>query len=426
MVRYLQQHRTCAAPAHPLTCSTTNRPFGGRSRSSALGSQTITLGGKNIGGRYRRFRDFVDAYGGGQWEDFGISTSQIRNGKIYAVEGSKRGRVALDLLGHAHPADVARLVRYARALRADSANRFLDGPAFARITRRHDPPLSRTFRPYITQQLIRPMTIRMNGAEPNEAFLGNFGTNLSLVLDSFEQLVDGFDPLFESVAKDVSTHQGSTVTAVHTVDGAVNSISCTDADDQPQRIDADIVILAVPAGAAARLIDHLDPSIATTLRRIPYYPVGVVVAEYDQDVFGENARALVFPTGHAISNAGAYGKDARNIVRYTFSGHAARSVLDTDPDTTELLSVAERNLRAYMPFNAAAVDAVSAIWAHGLCAYGPRHAKTVGPAASRAGRVRGLALAGDYVSGASIEACFHSAEQAVISALRPTIKAREV
>ncbi len=47
--------------------------LGGRSRGVPLGDRLVTLGGKNIGKNYTRFRGFVTDHGGGDWEDLLLS-----------------------------------------------------------------------------------------------------------------------------------------------------------------------------------------------------------------------------------------------------------------------------------------------------------------------------------------------------------------
>lgn len=401
-----------------------NSTLGGRSQSVYLGERSVTLGGKNIGRKYERFRDFASENRGGGWEHFGISTSQIGRGGVRAIEGTQRNRATLRLLYGASPRDLAHLVRAARAVRRNPDNRFLDGPDFLRAIRSGDRSLNRVFGKHISAKLVRPMTIRMNGAEPDEAFLGNFGTNLSLVLDSFDQLADGFDPVFESVAQLVQVHQNVTVTEVLHDGGAVNAIAYRQSDGTIGRAEADVVVLATPAAPAAELVQSLDSELARLLNQVPYYPVGVLVAEYDQDVFGSTARAIVFPAGCALSNAGAYGEDDRRTVRYTFSGRAARSLLKQSPDSAQLLQIGERALGEHVPLgDATVVNTVSEVWDRGLCAYGPEHHKLTQAIARASQRVKGLALAGDYVAGASIEACFVSAERAVSRTSVPQLSA---
>ena len=50
-------------------------------------------------------------------------------------------------------------------------------------------------------------------------------------------------------------------------------------------------------------------------------------------------------------------------------------------------------------------------WEHGYCAYAPRHGRLLERLVGLLADAPGLELAGDYVRGASIEACFRSARE---------------
>lgn len=319
----------------------------------------------------------------------------------------------MSILRHAKFSDIVHLIRYVRAVRRDADNRFLDGPAFIEATKTTDPTMDHAFSRYVTDHLIRPMTVRMNGAEPEEAYLGNLGTNLALVLDTFDQLTGGFEAALDAFTRTVSIRQGETVTAIDSDSAGTWRIATVGEDGSHSELHGDKVVLAVPAGAAAALLAPIAQSAVQLLHDVPYNPVGVIVAEYPRPIFDVTGRALMFPAGHVISNAGAYGKDDRNIVRYTFSGRAARPVLENDPSESELLDLGERELAAAMDTTIPPASAVvSGTWHQGLCAYGPHHHRLMDEIRSSLKNVRGLALAGDYVCGASIEACFRSGERA--------------
>ncbi|WP_251445956.1 FAD-dependent oxidoreductase [Microbacterium sp. USTB-Y] len=387
--------------------------LGGRSKGQMLGDRIVTLGGKNIGKKYSRFRSFAAAHGGGGWEHFGISTSRIRNGRVAPLEGTRRGRATLSILARARPSDTIRLVRYARSITSDDANRYLDGPAFARMTRTRDRSLSEVFGRAVLAELIRPMTVRMNGAEPNEAYLGNLGTNLALVLDDFDQLTDGFEPVLDEFTRRTIVHTNTRAMELVVDGGHIKGVIVSRQDCGNAMLESDIVVLAVPAAIAADLVRSLDPRTAQALSTVPYHPVGVVIVKYDRDIFGSVGRALVFPEGHRISNAGAYGKNDLRTIRYTFSGRAARPLLRSKASAETLLAVGERELDAVFPIShARALHTVSEVWSNGLCSYGPDHGALTRALTATSRTVRGLAFAGDYVAGASIEACFVSAERA--------------
>ncbi|MET9413989.1 FAD-dependent oxidoreductase [Streptomyces klenkii] len=383
--------------------------LGGRSAAAPLGSRTVTLGGKNIGRKYTSFRAFAAAMGArdADWEHFGINSSRIENGRVRTVDSTSRAASLTGLLAGVPLRDLARILRLARYVRADRANAFLTGPEFDRLAARTgDPALSAYFGSVLQERLLRPAVVRMNGAEPDETHLGTFGTNLGMLLDSFDQLTGGFDGILDRFADTVETRTRTRVTALAVEGGRVTGVH-TATGGGASELAADAVVLALPAPAAAALLQPHHPQQARLLGRVRYFPVTVVVAAYDRPVFDERVRALTFPPGSPLSNAGAYGVGDRHLVRYTFSGRAARALPHGRDDLTAL---AEKELGAHVDLSAPRrTAAVSAHWEHGLCAYSAFHSTTLRALAELAADLPGLALTGDYVRGASVEACFRGA-----------------
>ncbi|MEV5380054.1 FAD-dependent oxidoreductase [Streptomyces nondiastaticus] len=404
--------------------------LGGRSAAAPLGSRTVTLGGKNIGRKYAAFRAFAAAMGArdADWEHFGINSSRIENGRVRTVDSTSRAASLAGLLSGVPLRDLARILRLARYVRSDRANAFLAGPEFDRLAARTgDPALSAYFGPVLQERLLRPAVVRMNGAEPDETHLGTFGTNLGMLLDSFDQLTGGFDGILGRFAETVETRTRTRVTALAVEDGRVTGVHAA-TGGATSELAADAVVLALPAPAAAALVHPHHPQLARLLGRVRYFPVAVVVAAYDRPVFDERVRALTFPPGSPLSNAGAYGVGDRHLVRYTFSGRAARALpraedgpADTDglTDADGLTDLAEKELGAHVDLSAPRrTAAVSARWEHGLCAYSAFHTTTLTALAELAKDLQGLALTGDYVRGASVEACFRGAYASTDDLLR--------
>jgi oxygen-dependent protoporphyrinogen oxidase len=125
-------------------------------------------------------------------------------------------------------------------------------------------------------------------------------------------------------------------------------------------------------------------------------------------------RSLVFGEDQPLSNAAAYGLHHLNLVRYTFSGRLARRHLSSSTDPERLLRLGETSLARYLRFTPAKRHSfVARTFDLGLCAYTPYHAAFLASIGREADSVRGLHLTGDYIQGASIEACFRSARACV-------------
>ncbi len=387
--------------------------LGGRSGSLRLGSRDVTLGGKNIGRRYVLFREFAASLGFDSYEHFGINSSRIDDGRLRVIDGSRKVGAARELLRGARLRDAARFARLARTVVRESDNRFLGSDAFAELGRRSDDrPLSAHFGARFCAGSLRPMTVRMNGAEPDEVYLGTFGTNLGMLLDGYEQLDASMSELFGAYERRVGASVDTAVEGLVVRGGRVRGLELRRPDGSVETSEHDDVVLALPAGAAAELIAPHLPPLADELRRVRYFPAAVVLAEYAEPVFGEEVRALIFPPGEPVTNAGAYGMSARHIVRYTFSGRAARELVGAGADLAQLLAIGEERLGRHFPVDPAARRGfVGRGWDAAYCGYLPRHADFMGRVNGLLGRLEGLHLTGDYVRGVSIEACFRAGRE---------------
>lgn len=389
--------------------------IGGRTRSGRLGEREVTMGGKNIGRRYRCFREFAHSVGADDFEPFGVNSARVEGDRIRTVDSTRARRSAANLLAGAGARDVARLVHLALRVKASEENRYLGSRYFGELGRRRDDrPLSAYFGPRLNAALLRPMTVRMNGAEPDEVHLGTFGSNLGTLLDSYDQPREGMRAVLERFAQSVPVEAGTQAESLVVRDGRVVGLRVLTGDGSTEEREYDGVVIATPAFAAAALLrDHL-PALSAALEEVRYCPAAVVVAEYGREIFTEQFRALVFGEHEPVSNAGAYGIHDRNVVRYTFSGRAARPLLGDEFDAEELLTVGEDRLARHLPVSAADRRNVAVQrWPAAYCAYLPRHADFLGRVDTALAELPGLHLTGDYLRGASIEACFRSARDCV-------------
>jgi oxygen-dependent protoporphyrinogen oxidase len=383
--------------------------LGGRMASAKLGNRSIALGGKNIGRRYTLFREFVREMGDQPFEKFGLNSSRIRNGRTVTFDDDRRWAGMFDLLRNCTLGDIFKAACIAAAIKRDRRNAFLGGPYLTALaTRRDNSGLASYFSQAFCDEIVRPMSVRMNGAEPDEIALGNFGTNLSMIFDSYEQLRDGLDPLFERFAQSGPLRLATRAESLIVRDGGVVGLRVRD-ENGLQELECDHVVLALPACLAADLVRPHARGLAQLLETVRYFPAGVVVAAYNRPIFGEEMRALVFPPDQALSNAGVYGMTERHIVRYTFSGAAARDLLGNEPAIEHLLDLGERTLSSYVPVHRhERISFVGRVMGIGLCAYAPDYCGFIAGLHAELARLRGLELTGDYLQGASIEACFRA------------------
>ena len=387
--------------------------LGGRIGSCRLGERLLDFGGKNIGRRYHRFREFTAACGDNPYEYFGINSSQVRDARIVTFDSRHRWAGLLDLARRCPRRDLFRLGRMCLAVRRDEENGYLGSSYFDALAERlDDPPAASYFGGELCRRIVRPMSVRMNGAEPDEIYIGNLGSNLRMVLDSYDQLTLGMQRVIEQFEQAATIHLGVRVESLAVRAGRVAGLRVTGRTGFAEERCYDGVVLATPAAASAAIAAPTARRLAEVLGSVRYFPVALVLAEYARDIFAPAVRALVFDEEEPLSNAGSYGVNDLHIVRYTFSGRTARPYLRGEADLEALLRLGEERLNRHIRVDGR--ECLRFAGRHfelGLCAYTRHYRRFAGELQSELRALPGLYLSGDYLCGASIEACFRAAEQ---------------
>jgi protoporphyrinogen/coproporphyrinogen III oxidase len=190
-------------------------------------------------------------------------------------------------------------------------------------------------------------------------------------------------------------------------------------------LDADAVLLAIPAFEAARLLSPLAPGAAADLGAIDYASVALVTFAFP--------RATLDPGALPGSGFLVPPVDGRTIKAATFSGakwpwvaEAAGDLVvlraslgrhgetaDLDRDDADLVKAALSDLGDAVGLNAAPADTHVQRWTRSLPQYAVGHLDRV--ARLRAALPPGIAVAGAAYTGLGIPACIASARTAVAS-----------
>jgi oxygen-dependent protoporphyrinogen oxidase len=386
-----------------------DRTSGGRMGSVSLGNREFDCGGKNIGKKYRLFREFATSLHATEFEHFGLSSSQVIDGQVVTFDARARWKSLADITRGLSTRDMRRFGHVLLRVMSDEACGYLGTPLSRKLADRFDNrPASEHFSPEFCRRVLRPMSVRMNGAEPDEIYLGNLNSNVGMIVDTYEQLVHGLTPLFRRVQQEYDIRLDTTAESLLFENGGIAGVRIRNAQGVATDLHGSGVILATPAHASAVLTQALSPALARKLREIAYFPVTVIIVEYDRPIFTSNVRALAFEDDKAVSNAGAYGANALNLVRYTYSGRTARHrLIDTDPE--QLLREAEVTLARHIPIESSwRLQYAVRSFSPGLCAYLPHHDQWMYDTRRELENLPNLYLTGDYLKGASIEACFRA------------------
>lgn len=389
--------------------------LGGRMGTVNLGERSIDCGGKNIGKRYTLFREFAASLGTHPFEYFGLNSSQVIDGKVTTFEARSRWKTLRDITRGVAATDMLRFGHLVWRVKSNESAGYLGSPLSRRLATRYDQhPASRYFSPEFCRRVLRPMSVRMNGAEPDEIYVGNLGSNVRMILDTYEQFQHGMSPLLRDFQGKYDVRLGMSAEELLVDGGRVCGVRVRSAEGKSTDLRGAGVVIATPAHAAATLTRAVMPRLAEQLGTVSYHPVALIVAEYDRPVFTSSVRAFVFGDDEIVSNAGAYGINDLNVVRYTFSGRRARQFLTNAADTEVLLTKAEQALARFVPLAAEwRQQFVARQFDPGLCAYAPHHGQFLDRVTQELDTLPGLHLTGDYMHGASIEACFRAAAACV-------------
>ncbi|MFF4423456.1 protoporphyrinogen oxidase [Streptomyces sp. NPDC001549] len=198
-------------------------------------------------------------------------------------------------------------------------------------------------------------------------------------------------------------------------------------------VEADAVILATPAGAAARLLDGLAPAAAAELRGVEYASMALITmafrrSELPAAVSGGGASGFLVPPvdGRTIkastfsSNKWAWaGSDPDLFLLRTSVGRYADES-DLQREDGELVEVSLADLGEAVGLAARPVASTVTRWDGGLPQYPVGHLDRVARIRTAVAALPGLAVCGAVYDGVGIPACIASAGKAadaVIAAL---------
>ncbi|GLU48970.1 protoporphyrinogen oxidase [Nocardiopsis ansamitocini] len=206
---------------------------------------------------------------------------------------------------------------------------------------------------------------------------------------------------------------------------------------QPRTLDADAVVLACPAPAAARLLSAEVPLAATELAAIDYASMAVITLAY---------RASAFPSGPVGSGFLVPAVEGRAVKAATFSSlkwpWLADALDAAHPDTPmvmlrcsigrvgeeallqrsdeELAALAMADLADICGIRELPVDRRVTRWGGGLPQYAVGHADRIARVRSALAEHEGLAVCGAAYDGVGVPACIGSADDAATLISRST------
>jgi oxygen-dependent protoporphyrinogen oxidase len=193
-----------------------------------------------------------------------------------------------------------------------------------------------------------------------------------------------------------------------------------------QVIEADAVVVAVPAAPAARLLADAAPSAATELAAIEAASMAIVTTAWRVEdapsiatsgylvpaMYGRSVKAVTF----ASSKWQHLARPDIVIVRCSIGRHG--DVADLQRDDVDLVGAAVLELTSHAGFRGVPIDSRVSRWGGGLPQYAVGHRDRVARIRSAVAAVPGLAVCGATYDGVGVPACIRTG-QAAAAALLP-------
>jgi oxygen-dependent protoporphyrinogen oxidase len=185
----------------------------------------------------------------------------------------------------------------------------------------------------------------------------------------------------------------------------------------PEHVDADGVVVAVPAAKAARLLREVSPAAARELAGIDSASMAIATLAFD-DVSVPTGSGLLIGAreGFAVkavtvsSQKWPLRTGGLTVLRASVGRHGEAQVLQRED--SDLIGLVRRDLYGLLGIEREPVDALITRWGGGLPQYAVGHVERVGRIRSDVARVPGLAVCGASYDGVGIPACIASATTA--------------
>lgn len=188
-----------------------------------------------------------------------------------------------------------------------------------------------------------------------------------------------------------------------------------------QRESFDAVLLALPAHAAARLVQKTSEELASALETIPYAGSAIVVAAYAREriagalegfgfVVPAVERRHILAASFSSSKFDGRAPDGRVLIRAFLGGAERPEQLELDDET--LVKRTEADLAELLGVRGPPELTRVVRWPRSMPQYHVGHLAVVDRIEKLAARWPSLALAGNAYHGVGVPNCIHSGEQA--------------
>lgn len=403
-------HRLAREGQDAIVWEASDKP-GGRAGYTMWNGECLEYGGKNYASNWTNFMALADEFDltdrDRQHPNFHI----VLNDQLIGLEKKQTLGSAIEMLRNIGPVasiEFLRLMRTARKL-APRLN-YAEG-LITDIERRYDDrAVAELFHRNLANGPLRMFSIIMGGAEPDETYLSQIMLFLSgFGKGSHHSVPGGLVRLFGALSKGKDLRFGARITRIELDGNRLAALHLVEKGNA-YRVPARHAISTLPLNLLLKVLD-LPADIRAEAEKIRYFPLALINAIYDRDVFTESMNSIMFAPGSILGHCSANRMYQRNRVRFTLSGRAARAVLGYSDET--LIALAEQEFRRFHPIEGNRVHYHVQRHMGGICAYAPHFTGIRRRLLDHIATIDGLEIAGDYLEGHNMEGCLSSAMAAV-------------
>lgn len=403
-------HLIARAGGDSVIWEASDRP-GGRAGYELWQDKCLEWGGKNYASDWRIFNSFAQEFGLVERDVQHPNFHIVLNDRLIGLEKKTTPASALKMLMQIGPVASLEFNRLmAQAKSNAGALNYTEG-LIEEVERKYDRlPISNLFHRNLANGPLRMFSIIMGGAEPEETYL----SQILLFLSSFgkgthHSIPGGTVKMFDALSAGKDLRLNARLTRIEVEGGRVRALHIEEGG-QTRVEPADQVLSTLPLPRLLEVLD-LPEEIRAEARLIRYFPLALINAIYDEDVFTPQMNSIMFGPGSVLGHCSANRMYTRNHVRFTLSGRAARQVLHRPDD--ELIAMAEAEFARFHPIPGKRLHAHVKRHTGGICAYAPNFTAIKRRLLAHVEGIGGLEIAGDYLDGHSMEGCLTSAENAI-------------
>ncbi|NOU51264.1 NAD(P)-binding protein [Pseudoalteromonas sp. JBTF-M23] len=393
----------------PIVYESESQP-GGRAGYEKLNDGFFETGGKNFSESWTHFMEIANDLKINELDTQHHAFNIIMQGKLKTFRKKMGLTEVVNMMkdvGVIGSLQFKRMISY-KLKHKDQLN--FDEGKLIEIEKAYDhAPITEHFHKKLCKGPLRMFSIIMGGAEPEETYYSNLLHLLPFGVGSLRTFSNSIGNFFEVLAANHDVEFNTPVRKIVIEDNKVSGLM-VERQGKQEFVAARHALITLPLHQIPNLID-LPEQVKQAIESVRYFPVALINAEYEADIFNEQCQSIMFDDSYHLGHCSANRSYKLNSVRFTIAGKKGREALQLSDE--KLIDLAETEFSSVLPINSARVRYHVKRHMGGLCAYGAHHSKAKKVICDYVNSIQGLEIAGDYLEGHNMGACLSSAKKAV-------------